>query len=210
MSRYVLNMLCFVMLITLTQCNRSVYDDHGSVGMPSTVSKPVGIALYGGDVDGETLAVLEEEYLLDDEKYAGSDWKPLYHYEEPVIMELRGIKHELLTAEQNFEVLKVKVTVLRKEFFAREISLIGMRVDAMEREIMDMQKEGGRPFQLWIDNKLTTLFLQERAALAQIIDFSEVYVAEAQSVLDRILALVTLLNDYQKPRASVQASDIAL
>jgi hypothetical protein len=94
--------------------------------------------------------------------------------------ELKRANKELKQVESRVRHLQEKLAAQQIKFIQREIELFKGQIDALD---------------LASEEKTLSLFHEERALLAEIIQKVPMHALEAQHVLDQILSLITLLSD---------------
>ena len=116
-----------------------------------------------------------------------------------------ALEKQLSEAETELAAAQERVRTLRKKYYQLEITQITQTIDTFEKELPQIEKDPDRYREL-LYQKLPTLFDHERAQLALIIDQEPDLAPAAQHQLDRILTLLTHLNNAARGAPNPQST----
>ena len=128
------------------------------------------------------------------EVYSSDGWVSRFPGERLAIRRIEGLKRELLSAQHSQQVAKERSIYLQRYLIRKEMDFIKNRADA-ERKQLDKIRKKNSYYRKHIDKDLSDFFLYEREVLVHIIDTKEEFVEEAQVLLNKILKLITDLNE---------------
>lgn len=107
---------------------------------------------------------------------------------------IENLHKKLGDKEKSLQSSTQDIKNLRYKLHSEELSAIRQRVESFEEFLRELKMDSQK-FQGFLKKDLPTLFLKEREALTAIIQSTQGLDKDAQVLLDRILRIITSLNN---------------
>lgn len=127
---------------------------------------------------------------------------PLLSSESLYNKKMESLKKKLEGEQKSLESSAKEIEKIRSDLHSEELSLIKKRVDEFE-DYLKVLKEDQAKYSAFLRNELANLFIKEREALKGIIQ-STGDKKEAQETLERILRLITTINNNATSQSNVE------
>jgi hypothetical protein len=107
---------------------------------------------------------------------------------------MESLQKKLDDKQKSIESSAKEMQKIRYHLQSEELTLIRKRIDEFERYLLILREDQVK-YKSFLQRDLPSLFLKEREALTSIIQSTQGLDKEAQGILDRILRLITHLNN---------------